>query len=50
MRQLLRERRLCFRQNVKRSLGQWPEIVCADSTRDYIGRAINLPQAEKPDF
>jgi hypothetical protein len=30
--------------------GGWPEIVCAASTRDYIGRVLNLPQAEKPDF
>jgi hypothetical protein len=31
-------------------LGQWPESVCADSTRDYLGRMITLPQADKPDF
>ena len=31
-------------------LGQWPEMVCADSTHDYIGRAIDLPQAETSDF
>jgi hypothetical protein len=32
-------------------LGDWPpEMACADSTRDYFGRAINLPKADKPDF
>jgi len=31
-------------------LGQWPESVCADSTRDYLGRTISLPHADKPDF
>jgi len=31
-------------------LGQWPESVCADSTHDYLGRTINLPHADQPDF
>ena len=31
-------------------LGGWPEFVCAENTRDYIGRVLHLPQAEKPDF
>ena len=35
----------------RRPLGDWPpEMACADSTRDYVGRAIKLPQADKPDF
>ena len=35
----------------RRPLGDWPpEMACADSTRDYVGRAISLPQADKPDF
>lgn len=34
----------------RRPLGDWPEIPCADSTRDHVGRAINLPHADKPDF
>jgi len=34
----------------RRPLGSWPEFVCAESTRDYSGRPINLPHADKPDF
>jgi hypothetical protein len=34
----------------RRPLGRWPEFVCADSTVDYVGRTINLPRADKPDF
>ncbi len=35
----------------RRPLGDWPpEMTCADNTQDYFGRAINLPQASKPDF
>jgi hypothetical protein len=34
----------------RRPLGRWPEFVCADSTVDYVGRTINLPLADKPDF
>jgi hypothetical protein len=35
----------------RRPLGDWPpEMACADSTRDYVGRAINLPQSDKPAF
>jgi hypothetical protein len=30
--------------------GSWHEFVCAESTRDYVGRTINLPHADKPDF
>jgi hypothetical protein len=33
-----------------RPLGNWPEFICADSRRDYVGREINLPHADKPDF
>jgi hypothetical protein len=32
-------------------LGQWPEMVCADTTRDFItGNDVGLPTADKPDF
>jgi hypothetical protein len=34
----------------RRPLGNWPEFVCANSTIDHVGRAINLPRADKPDF
>jgi len=34
----------------RRPLGSWPEFVCAESTRDYVGRTIDLPRADKPDF
>ena len=34
----------------RRPLGEWPEFACADGTRDYVGRAIDLPEADKPDF
>jgi hypothetical protein len=34
----------------RRPLGGWPEMACADGTRDYVGRAIDLPHADKPDF
>ena len=34
----------------RRPLGAWPEMACADNTRDYVGRGIDLPHAEKPDF
>jgi hypothetical protein len=35
----------------RRPLGDWPpEMACADSTRDYVGRTINIPQGDKPDF
>jgi hypothetical protein len=34
----------------RRPLGEWPEMACADNPHDYVGRAINLPQASKPDF
>jgi hypothetical protein len=34
----------------RRPLGEWPEIACADNTRDYIGRRLDLPKAVKPDF
>ncbi len=30
--------------------GQLAEFVCAESTRDYVGRTIDLPHADKPDF
>jgi hypothetical protein len=32
-------------------LGQWPEMVCADTTQDaFTGTAVRLPTANKPDF
>jgi hypothetical protein len=34
----------------RRPLGEWPEMACADSTRDYEGRGIDLPHTDKPDF
>ena len=34
----------------RRPLGEWPEMACADGTRDYVGRTIALPRADKPDF
>ena len=34
----------------RRPVGSWLEFVCAESTRDYSGRTINLPHADKPDF
>jgi hypothetical protein len=34
----------------RRPLGDWPEMVCADSTRDHTGRTIDLPLTDKPDF
>jgi len=34
----------------RRPLGEWPEFVCADNPRDYIGRPVRIPLAGKPDF
>src|SRR5262252_5650814 len=34
----------------RRPLGNWPEFVCAESTRDYSGRTVHIPHADKPDF
>jgi hypothetical protein len=34
----------------RRPLGEWPEMACADSPRDYVGRTIQLPHADRPDF
>jgi len=34
----------------RRPLGSWPELICADSTSDQVGRALNIPKADKPDF
>jgi hypothetical protein len=34
----------------RRPLGRWPEFVCAESTQDYVGRPLDLPHADKPDF
>ena len=35
----------------RRPLGEWPEIVCAETTRDvFTGRDIRVPAADKPDF
>jgi hypothetical protein len=33
-----------------RPLGAWSEMVCAENTHDYVGRAVRPPQADKPDF
>jgi hypothetical protein len=38
------------RVTYRRPLGSWPEFVCAESTIDYVGRTINLPRADQPDF
>jgi hypothetical protein len=34
----------------RRPSGAWPEMACADNPRDLVGRALDLPQASKPDF
>jgi hypothetical protein len=35
----------------RRPLGEWPEMVCAETTHDFFtGRDIRLPTADKPDF
>jgi hypothetical protein len=34
----------------RRPLGSWPEFLCAESARDYVGRTLNLPHADRPDF
>jgi hypothetical protein len=34
----------------RRPLGEWPEMVCADTTHDFFGRDLMLPTANKPDF
>jgi hypothetical protein len=34
----------------RRPLGSWPSMVCAENSHDYLGRSINLPHADKPDF
>jgi len=34
----------------RRPLGEWPEMVCADSTLDHTGRPIDVPLTDKPDF
>jgi hypothetical protein len=35
----------------RHSLGQWPEMVCAETTRDFFtGGNIRVPTADKPDF
>lgn len=34
----------------RRPLGNWPSMICADSTHEYFGRSINPPHADKPDF
>jgi hypothetical protein len=35
----------------RRPLGQWPEMVCAETTHDaFMGRSVMLPTADKPDF
>jgi hypothetical protein len=31
-------------------LGEWSEMVCADSTDDHTGRSLSLPIAARPDF
>jgi hypothetical protein len=34
----------------RRPLGSGPEFVCAERSRDYVGRTIDIPHADKPDF
>ena len=34
----------------RRPLGDWPNMVCAETRSDFLGRPINLPHADKPDF
>ncbi len=34
----------------RRPLGDWPDMACADSTHDFLGRMLNVPKADKPDF
>jgi hypothetical protein len=35
----------------RRPLGEWPEMACAETTRDFFtGGAVKVPTADKPDF
>ena len=35
----------------RRGLGEWPEVICAENTREYYaGRNTAVPRADKPDF
>jgi hypothetical protein len=35
----------------RRPLGEWPEMVCAETTHDlFSGKDLKLPTADKPDF
>ena len=35
----------------RRPLGEWPEMVCAETTREmFTGTEVRLPRADKPDF
>jgi hypothetical protein len=35
----------------RRPLGQWPEMACAETTRDFFsGKTVGVPTANKPDF
>jgi hypothetical protein len=34
----------------RRPLGEWPEMVCADTTHEFLVRDLRLPTADKPDF
>ena len=35
----------------RRALDEWPEIICAENTREYYaGRDTAVPRADKPDF
>jgi hypothetical protein len=35
----------------RRPLGEWPEMACAETTRDFFtGGAVMVPTADKPDF
>ena len=35
----------------RRALGQWPEFVCAENTREYYNnKDSDVPRADKPDF
>jgi hypothetical protein len=35
----------------RRPLGEWPEMICADTTHDFFtGMNVKVPTANKPDF
>jgi hypothetical protein len=35
----------------RRALGEWPEVICAENTREYhVGKDTAVPRADMPDF